>query len=129
MTSLIFFFNFCQLIITYHFFFILDYPYSLVFYLFFGIKMHIIPIFYQFFPIFPIFDYFDLVFGPILFFFYFFSIVNDLSCAFYCRIPPFSNLLCIFLVKIHIMPIFYHFLPIFLIFDPFDLIFSKPSRV
>ena len=43
-----FFVNFFQLIITYHIFFILDYPHFIMVCVIFRVKMHIIPIFYQF---------------------------------------------------------------------------------
>ena len=64
-----FFLDFVQFIITYHVFFILEYPNFVLFYVFFCFKMHIIPIFYQFLTILT-------NFGPILglpiFFLYFF---------------------------------------------------------
>ena len=72
--SLLFFHIFFQLIITYHVFFILDYPNFIIFYVFFWVKMHIIPIFYQILSIFLNFDNFDLIFGsPLLFFPIFFN--------------------------------------------------------
>ena len=54
-----FFLDFVQFIITYHVFFILEYPNFVLFYVFFCFKMHIIPIFYQFLTILT-------NFGPIL---------------------------------------------------------------
>ena len=86
--------------------------------------MHIIPIFYQFFSYFSYFWPIWPNFWATPIFFNFFSSGNNLSCALPSRILSFFNLLCIFLVKMYIMPIFYQFLPIFLIFDHFDLIFG-----
>ena len=88
------------------------------------IKMHIIPIFYQFFSNFSYFWPLWPNFWATPIFFNFFSSGNNLSCALHSRILSFFNLLCIFLVKMYIMPIFYQFSPIFLIFDHFDLIFG-----
>ena len=53
---ILFFPIFFQLIITYHVFFILDEPHFIIFYVFFWVKMHIIPIFYQFFSFLTNFD-------------------------------------------------------------------------
>ena len=92
-----FFSHFLQLIRTYHVFFILDYPHFIIFCVFFWVKMHIIPIFYQIFSIFLIFDNFDLIFGPPLLFFQFFSTNNNLSYLLYFRLPSFYNFLCIYL--------------------------------
>ena len=70
-----FFQFFFQLIITYHVFFILDYPHFIFFYVFFWIKMHKIPIFYQFFSFFSHFwPLWPNFWATLTIFFLFFSI-------------------------------------------------------
>ena len=86
-------------------------------YVFFCLKMPIIPIFYQFFSIFAHFYHFRPNFVASLFF-SIFLIDNNLSCVLYSRIPSFYNFLYIFCVKMHIIPIFYQFLLILKNFAP-----------
>ena len=118
-----FFLNFFQLVITYHVPFILEYLHFLIFYLFFWVKLHIIPIFL---PNFLIFDNFDLIFGPSLLFSNFFSTDNDLSCLLYFRLPSFYNFLCIFFSQNAYNTNFYQIFSILLIFDNFHQIFGPP---
>ena len=100
---------FFQLIITYHviFYFRLTsfYNFLCIFY----VKMHIIPIFYQFFSIFAIFDQFWPNLETSLLFIQFFSSDNNLSCVFYFILRSIRNFYVIMCVKMLIIPNFYQF--------------------
>merc|ERR1712002_243965 len=98
-----------------------DYPHFIIFCVFFWVKMHIIPIFYQIFSFFLIFDNFNLIFGPPLLFSLFFQKIITYHVFFILEEPHFIIFYVFFWVKMHIIPIF---LPNFLIFDNFDLIFG-----
>ena len=93
---------FFQLIITYH---VIFYFRLTSFY----VKMHIIPIFYQFFSIFAIFDQFWPNLETSLLFIQFFSSDNNLSCVFYFILRSIRNFYVIMCVKMLIIPNFYQF--------------------
>ena len=115
-----------HLIITYHVFFILDYPNFIIFMFFFFSKCTKYQFFTNFSQFLLILTNCGLIFWHPYFFFLFFSIDGNLSCVFYSRILSFHNFLCIFLCQNNVWmeftlinePIFYQFLLILTNFGP-----------